>query len=76
MTKLRILGRAVITVSEMPLRHRRLGSVEFAHGEAAIAGKETLVFVAEDESGKSKVTARTRDSSGYVDVEMTTPDDG
>jgi hypothetical protein len=55
--KLIVGGRAHIEVRELPLRHMRLGQVEFARGEMELGGSRSLVVVTEDDSG-GKLTMR------------------
>lgn len=58
--KIMLSGKAVITVSEVPLSHHRLGEVKYAYGEGKIAGQEAL-FVATEDSEEGKLTIRVRD---------------
>jgi hypothetical protein len=56
-------GKGVIQVSEIPLRHGRLGEVEvlFSYGEGKIAGRNTLVVASAPEGEESgKLTFRIR----------------
>jgi hypothetical protein len=56
---LQVLGRAEIRVSEIPLKHGRLGDVRYAYGEGSVLGADdSLVVVTEDEGG-GKLTIRT-----------------
>ena len=56
-TRLVIDGAAHIEVRELPLRHMRLGDVQFSQGHVELAGQTTLVVVTEDETG-GKLTMR------------------
>jgi hypothetical protein len=56
-------GKAVIQVSEIPLRHGRLGDVKalFSYGEGKIAGRDALVVASATEGEESgKLTFRIR----------------
>jgi hypothetical protein len=56
-------GKAVIHVSEIPLKHGRLGEVEalFSYGEGKIAGRDALVVASATEGEESgKITFRIR----------------
>jgi hypothetical protein len=50
-TRLVIEGKAHIEVREMPLRHMRLGSVEFSQGQTDFGGHAWVVVVTEGEGG-------------------------
>jgi hypothetical protein len=56
-------GKALVEVSEIPLRHGRLGDVEvlFAYGEGEVGGRETLVVASAAEGEEiGKLTFRIR----------------
>jgi hypothetical protein len=54
-------GKGTITVSEIPLTHRRLGEVDvrFAYGEGKVGDRDALL-VATDKGGEGQLTIRIR----------------
>jgi hypothetical protein len=57
--KLVVVGRAVITVSEVRLSHHRLGEVQYAYGEGKVGNQDALLVATEDGIG-GKLTVRIR----------------
>ena len=45
------VGRAVIEVTKVDLKHRRLGDVTFAYGKSELGEKPALLVVSEDDAG-------------------------
>jgi hypothetical protein len=52
-------GEAKIHVSEVELRHQRLGDVEYAYGEGKLRGQDALFVITENEE-RGRMTIRTR----------------
>jgi hypothetical protein len=60
---LRIDATATVRVTEVALRHRRLGDVAFAFGEGLFGERAALLVATENEVGVGKLTVRFREDS-------------
>jgi hypothetical protein len=57
--KVIVLGKASIRVSQIPLKHGRLGEIAYSVGEGKIGDQEAIVVATEEEAG-GKLTFRIR----------------
>jgi hypothetical protein len=55
-------GEATIHVSEVQLKHQRLGDVRYAYGEGQLSGQDALFVITENEE-RGRLTIRTRAKS-------------